>query len=76
MGGADLYISRFRAPFIRITSTEVTAIDSCAAYSMASDATLVPLSQGIEVTSVTGAFHIERLLHVTLMGTISAHAML
>lgn len=52
--------------FIRITLTEVTSINLCAAYSTASDAMLVPLSQETEVTSVTGALPIERSLHVGL----------
>ncbi len=59
-----MYISRLAAPFHHNHSTEVTVIDSPAAYSTASDTTLVPLCQGTKVTSVTGAFSFERPLHI------------
>ncbi len=46
MGGPPCYISQLRGPSHQNHSTEVTAIDSCAAYSMVSYTTLIPLSQG------------------------------
>ncbi len=48
-------------------------MDSHAAYSTASETTLIPLSQGTEVTSVIGAFPFERSLHI-VYGKASNHA--
>ncbi len=65
MGGAASYIIRVGAPSHQNHSTEATAIDSCAAYSMAGHTMLVPLSWGTKITLVTEAFPIKQslLLH-------------
>lgn len=57
-------MSWLRVPLHQSPSTEVTAIDSHAAYCTASDVTPVPLSQGTEFMPVTGAFPFESSPHI------------